>query len=78
MVASSPFIAADASTERDAAMRRKLPVEIAKLKKRLHRQVGRAIADFASAYADQNERDYEHAVAAISGPDKNPPVPQPA
>jgi tRNA 2-thiocytidine biosynthesis protein TtcA len=30
-----------------AAPRRKLPVEIAKLGKRLHRQVGRAIADFA-------------------------------
>jgi tRNA 2-thiocytidine biosynthesis protein TtcA len=29
------------------APRRKLPVEIAKLSKRLHRQVGRAIADFA-------------------------------
>jgi tRNA 2-thiocytidine biosynthesis protein TtcA len=36
-----------ASAKRDAAPRRKLPVEIAKLKKRLHRQVGRAIADFA-------------------------------
>jgi tRNA 2-thiocytidine biosynthesis protein TtcA len=31
----------------DAAPRRKLPVEVAKLSKRLHRQVGRAIADFA-------------------------------
>jgi tRNA 2-thiocytidine biosynthesis protein TtcA len=30
-----------------AAPRRKLPVETAKLAKRLHRQVGRAIADFA-------------------------------
>ncbi len=39
--------AADSSGGRDAAPRRKLPVEIAKLKKRLHRQVGRAIADFA-------------------------------
>ena len=38
---------ADPASERDAAPRRKLPVEIAKLKKRLHRQVGRAIADFA-------------------------------
>ena len=54
MVAPSVFAtaaaAADASVAadpRDAAPRRKLPVEIAKLKKRLHRQVGRAIADFA-------------------------------
>ena len=31
----------------DALARRKLPVEIAKLSKRLHRQLGRAIADFA-------------------------------
>ena len=31
----------------EAAPRRKLPVETAKLAKRLHRQVGRAIADFA-------------------------------
>ena len=52
MVAPSAFAnaaagAADSSSGRDAAPRRKLPVEIAKLKKRLHRQVGRAIADFA-------------------------------
>jgi len=31
----------------DGAPRRKLPVDLAKLSKRLHRQVGRAIADFA-------------------------------
>jgi len=37
----------DAGTDAAAAPRRKLPVEIAKLSKRLHRQVGRAIADFA-------------------------------
>ncbi len=39
--------AADAEARVDDAPRRKLPVEIAKLSKRLHRQVGRAIADFA-------------------------------
>ena len=31
----------------DPAVRVKLPVELAKLSKRLHRQVARAIADFA-------------------------------
>jgi tRNA 2-thiocytidine biosynthesis protein TtcA len=36
-----------ASSGDDAAPRRKLPVELAKLSKRLHRQVARAIADFA-------------------------------
>jgi len=39
--------AADPAPAGDAAPRRKLPVEVAKLSKRLHRQVGRAIADFA-------------------------------
>jgi uncharacterized protein (DUF2252 family) len=38
----------------------------------------RAIADFASAYADQNQRDYDHAVAVISGAAKLPPLSQPA
>ena len=38
---------ADPAAAGDAVPRRKLPVEIAKLAKRLHRQVGRAIADFA-------------------------------
>ncbi len=47
MVAPSALAALPASTERDAPPRRKLPVEVAKLRKRLHRQVGRAIADFA-------------------------------
>ncbi len=47
MVAPSALSAPSASPGRDAAPRRKLPVEIAKLKKRLHRQVGRAIADFS-------------------------------
>ena len=51
MVAPSAFApaAADVSSGRaaDAAPRRKLPVELAKLSKRLHRQVARAIADFA-------------------------------
>ncbi|MBV9892430.1 MAG: tRNA 2-thiocytidine(32) synthetase TtcA, partial [Rhizobacter sp.] len=32
--------------DRDASARKKLPVELAKLSKRLHRQVARAIADF--------------------------------
>jgi tRNA 2-thiocytidine biosynthesis protein TtcA len=39
--------AGDRGEAADATVRRKLPVEIAKLAKRLHRQVGRAIADFA-------------------------------
>ena len=43
---ATAFSALPDSTERDA-VRRKLPVETAKLAKRLHRQVGRAIADFA-------------------------------
>ncbi|MEO5844953.1 MAG: tRNA 2-thiocytidine(32) synthetase TtcA [Caldimonas sp.] len=47
VVPPSTVTAADAATGRDAAPRRKLPVEIAKLRKRLHRQVGRAIADFS-------------------------------
>jgi tRNA 2-thiocytidine biosynthesis protein TtcA len=47
VVPPSASIAADASSEHGAAPRKKLPVEIAKLRKRLHRQVGRAIADFA-------------------------------
>ncbi|HEX5588619.1 MAG TPA: DUF2252 domain-containing protein [Acidimicrobiia bacterium] len=38
----------------------------------------RAIADFASAYADQNQRDYDHAVAVISGAAQLAPLPQPA
>ena len=37
----------DAAPATDAAPRIKLPVELAKLSKRLHRQVSRAIADFA-------------------------------
>src|SRR5204863_1426869 len=44
---SAEQVAAQAASGGDAAPRRKLPVEIAKLSKRLHRQVGRAIADFA-------------------------------
>jgi tRNA 2-thiocytidine biosynthesis protein TtcA len=45
--ALSPAQAAPQSaSDHDAPLRRKLPVEIAKLSKRLHRQVGRAIADF--------------------------------
>jgi len=47
LFANAAAVAADASNARAAAPRRKLPVEVAKLKKRLHRQVGRAIADFA-------------------------------
>jgi len=45
--ASASQTVAPPAPERDDAPRRKLPVEIAKLSKRLHRQVGRAIADFA-------------------------------
>jgi uncharacterized protein (DUF2252 family) len=37
----------------------------------------RAIADFASAYADQNQRDYEHAVAVVSGSAALPSLPLP-
>jgi tRNA 2-thiocytidine biosynthesis protein TtcA len=37
----------DAIVAGDAPPRRKLPVELAKLSKRLHRQVGRVIADFS-------------------------------
>ena len=45
--ANAAAVAAELPSGRVAAPRRKLPVEIAKLKKRLHRQVGQAIADFA-------------------------------
>ncbi len=57
---ATAFSALPDSTDRDA-LRRKLPVEIAKLAKRLHRQVGRAIADFAMI------EDRDRVMVCISG-----------